>query len=102
MAANISLDFAEIERVSNLLKNSADNTLVPRMTEAKNEVDTMLNSTLKFNNSSPALQQSYEKLTQSLTEATQSIKDFAEQFEKIVQSMRDMDDEMANKIRSSG
>lgn len=102
MPPNISLDFAEIERVSGVLDNSVDSTLVPRMTEAKNEVDTMLTSTLKFNQSSPALQQSYEKLTQALTEATDSIKGFADQFRQIVNSMQEMDADMANKIRSNG
>ena len=102
MPANISLDFAEIERVSGILDDSVDSTLVPRMAEAKTEVDTMLNSTLKFNQSSPALQQSYEKLTQALTDATDSIKGFATQFRQIVDSMREMDEDMANKIKSSG
>lgn len=102
MAANISLSYSEIERVSNLLDTSVDETLVPRMQEAKTEVDNLLDTSLVLTESSPALQQQYEKFTQSLTDATNSIKDYAEQFRSIMQSVKDMDSEIADSVNSSG
>lgn len=102
MAANISLSYSEIERVSNLLDTSVDETLVPRMQEAKTEVDNLLDTSLVLTESSPALQQQYEKFTQSLTDATNSIKDYAEQFRSIMESVKEMDSEIANSVTSSG
>ncbi|MBW8817792.1 MULTISPECIES: hypothetical protein [unclassified Streptomyces] len=102
MAANISLSYSEIERVSNLLDTSVEETLVPRMDEAKTEVDTLLDNGLVLTKASPALQGQYEKFTQSLKDATDSIKGFAEQFRQIMQSVQDMDQDIADKVNSNG
>src|SRR5262245_21412575 len=88
MPANISLTYAEIERVSGILDTSVDETLVPRMTEAKAEVDALLDTSLVLTETSPALQQQYEKFTTALTDATESIKAYAEQFRAIMQSVQ--------------
>ncbi|AJE43379.1 MULTISPECIES: hypothetical protein [Streptomyces] len=102
MPANISLSYAEIERVSNLLDTSVEQTLVPRMEEAKAEVDTLLETSLVLTEASPALQTQYEKFTGALKDATQSIKDYAEQFRQIMNSIKDMDHDLAEKVRSNG
>ncbi|MFI9601963.1 hypothetical protein ACWEQ7_00460 [Streptomyces sp. NPDC004069] len=102
MPANISLSYGEIERVSNLLDSSVEHTLVPRMEEAKAEVDTLLETALVLTEASPALQTQYEKFTGSLKDATQSIKDYAEQFRQIMNSIKDMDHGLAEKVRSNG
>ncbi|MEU6348468.1 hypothetical protein ABZ896_03990 [Streptomyces sp. NPDC047072] len=102
MAANISLSYAEIERVSNLLDTSVEETLVPRMDEAKAQVDTLLENALVLEVAGPVLQGQYEKFTTSLKEATDSIKGFAEQFRQIMQSIQDMDQDIADKATSNG
>ncbi|WP_165990130.1 M3 family metallopeptidase [Streptomyces sp. YIM 98790] len=101
MAANISLTYSEIETVCNTLDSSVEDTLVPRMKEAKAEVDELLENALVLVQSSPALQQQYEKFTTALTEATDSIKQYANQFRQIKKSVEDMDQEIANKVNSS-
>lgn len=102
MAANISLSYSEIERVSNLLDTSVEETLVPRMDEAKTEVDALLDNALVLTQASPALQAQYEKFTQSLKDATESIKGFAEQFRQISNSVQEMDKDIADKVNSNG
>lgn len=102
MAANISLSYTEIERVAGLLDTSVDHTLVPRMDEAKLEVDNLLDTALVLTETSPALQAQYEKFTVSLKEATDSIKGYAEQFRKIMESVKGMDHDIAEKVNSSG
>ncbi|MET9135209.1 hypothetical protein [Streptomyces antibioticus] len=102
MPANISLTYSEIERISNLLDTSVEETLVPRMDEAKTEVDNLLDTALVLTQSSPALQTQYEKFTTSLKDATESIKGYAEQFRQIMNSVKDMDQDIADKVNSSG
>ncbi|MGC0421740.1 hypothetical protein [Embleya sp. AB8] len=101
MAANIKLTYAEISRVSNLLDSSVEHTLVPRMNEAKSEVDSLLTTNLVLTKASPALQTQYEKFTTALTAATESIKGYATQFRQIMQSVQDMDKDIADKVNSS-
>ncbi|MFI6980889.1 hypothetical protein ACIBSV_20175 [Embleya sp. NPDC050154] len=100
MAANIKLTYAEITRVSNLLDNSVDHTLVPRMKEAKDEVDTLLTQNLVLTKASPALQSQYEKFNTALTQATESIKGYATQFRQIMTSVQDLDKDIADKVNS--
>ena len=102
MGANIELTYSEITRVSNILDNSVDNTLVPRMTEAKAEVDNLLNNDLVLVQASPALKDQYEKFNTALTAATDSIKGYATQFRQIMQAMQDTDKDIADKVRSAG
>ncbi|MEU8135076.1 hypothetical protein [Streptodolium elevatio] len=101
MPANIKLTYAEITRVSNVLDNSVDHTLVPRMNEAKAEVDTLLTTNLVLTKASPALMTQYEKFNTALTAATDSIKGYATQFRQIMQSVQDMDKEIADKVNSA-
>ncbi|MYS84757.1 hypothetical protein [Embleya scabrispora] len=101
MAANIKLTYAEITRVSNLLDNSVEHTLVPRMKEAKTEVDNLLTTNLVLTKASPALQAQYDKFSTALTAATESIKGYAQQFRQIMQSVQDMDKDIADKVHSS-
>lgn len=102
MAANIKLSYSEIERVSNILDSAVDDTLVPRMNEAKAQVDQLLTTNLVLTKASPALQTQYEKFNTSLTAATESIKGYATQFRQIMQSMKDMDADIADKVNSAG
>ncbi|MEU0932926.1 MULTISPECIES: hypothetical protein [unclassified Embleya] len=101
MGANIKLSYAEITRVSNLLDNSVEHTLVPRMKEAKAEVDSLLTTNLVLVKASPALQAQYDKFSVALTAATESIKGYAQQFRQIMQSVQDMDKDIADKVHSS-
>ncbi|NJP67431.1 MULTISPECIES: M3 family metallopeptidase [Streptomyces] len=101
MAANISLSYAEIERVSNKLDSAVEETLVPRMTEAKTEVDNLLASALVLVEASPALQQQYDRFTTELTKATDAITQYAEQFREIKRQVENMDKEVADKVRSA-
>ncbi|WEH41277.1 hypothetical protein OG233_18050 [Streptomyces sp. NBC_01218] len=102
MVANIRLSYAEIDRVAGVLNTSVDVTLVPRMTEAKKEVDSLLSTFLVLEKSSPALQQQYEKFNTALTQATESIKGYAKQFQAIKESVQGMDADLAEKVNSSG
>ncbi|WP_436775311.1 hypothetical protein [Yinghuangia sp. YIM S09857] len=101
MAANIKLTYAEITRVSNLLDTSVEDTLVPRMNEAKAEVDNLLTTNLVLTKASPALMAQYEKFNTALTAATESIKGYATQFRQIMQSVQDMDKDIADKVNSA-
>ncbi|MYW00156.1 M3 family metallopeptidase [Streptomyces sp. SID3343] len=101
MAANIKLTYAEITRVSNLLDTSVESTLVPRMQEAKEEVDSLLTTNLVLTKASPALQAQYQKFSTALTAATDSIKGYADQFRQIMSSIQDMDKDIADKVNSS-
>ncbi|MFE0690748.1 hypothetical protein H7827_15445 [Streptomyces sp. JH002] len=100
MAANISLDYAEIERVCGVLDDAVDNTLVPRMNEAKEEVAALLNSGLVLTATSPALEAKYETFTMNLVAGAEAIKEYANQFKAIKQSVEDMDKDMAEKINA--
>lgn len=102
MAPNISLTYAEIERVCNILDTSVDVTLVPRMGEAKDEVDRLLDNNLVLVHASPALKDQYGKFSASLVAATDAIKGYATQFRKIKESVEDMDKDIADKVNSSG
>ncbi|GAB3107878.1 hypothetical protein GCM10027160_05110 [Streptomyces calidiresistens] len=100
--ANIKLNYDEIDRVCNVLNTSVEETLVPRMNEAQQEVDALLETGLVFVEASPALQAQYQTFTTSLKNATQSIIDYANQFQAIKESMQEMDADMAEKVKSSG
>ncbi|MFB7058005.1 hypothetical protein [Streptomyces vinaceus] len=102
MVANIRLSYSEIDRVSGLLNTSVDVTLVPRMAEAKKEVDSLLAHALVLEKTSPALTQQYEKFNTGLTQATEAIKGFAKQFQAIKDSVQKMDGDMANQVNSNG
>ncbi|GAA2369267.1 MULTISPECIES: hypothetical protein [Streptomyces] len=100
MAANISLDYAEIERVCGVLDDAVDNTLVPRMKEAKDEVDALLNTGLVLTATSPALEAKYETFTTNLIAGAEAIKEYANQFKEIKKSIENMDADMAEKINA--
>ncbi|MEV7520379.1 hypothetical protein [Streptomyces sp. NPDC091371] len=102
MVANIRLSYNEIDRVAGLLNTSVDVTLVPRMTEAKKEVDALLKGALVLEKTSPALTTQYEKFNTGLVQATEAIKGFAKQFQAIKESVQKMDGEMAAQVNSNG
>lgn len=97
---NIQLDYAAIEATSNTLNAAADNT-VPVLNELRNNVNNLLQNGLVFQQSSPALQEAYEKFNSSLLAAMEGIKGFAKQFMDIRTQMENMDGEMASSIRSA-
>lgn len=100
MPANIKLTYSEITTVCNTLDTSVDQTLVPRMTDAKAEVDTLLTTNLVMTKASPALQTQYEKFNTALTQAAESIKGYATQFRQIMESVQNMDKEIADNVNS--
>ncbi|RSS78174.1 hypothetical protein EF918_22000 [Streptomyces sp. WAC06614] len=102
MVANIRLSYTEIERVSGLLDTAVDVTLLPRMKEAKQQVDDLLAGALVLEKTTPALSQQYEKFNTGLTQAADAVKGFAKQFRAIKAAVQNMDSDMAGKINSNG
>ncbi|MFD8568229.1 hypothetical protein [Streptomyces sp. NPDC057694] len=102
MAGNIALSYPEIERVSGVLDTSVDSTLVPRMSEAKQEVENLLTNGLVLSKSSPQLTDQYNDFNTKLTDAMNAIKSFADQFRQIKTSFESMDADIAEKVASSG
>jgi phage-related protein len=98
---NVSLDYAEIERVSAQL-NSAVQNINPQLQQLKTSVDGLLSSGLVFQQTSPAMQGAYHKFTTSLTAAVQNIESFAKQFTNIRNQIEAMDKQMAKSINEAG
>ena len=97
---NISLDFEKIEATSARLDSAVENIL-PMLQNLRTDVSNLLGDGLVFQQSSPAIKESYEKFNSSLLMAMDGIKSFAKQFRDIKNSMHDMDGDMANKVREA-
>ncbi|MEU9608298.1 hypothetical protein [Streptomyces sp. NPDC048057] len=93
-AGNISINYAEIERVSKVM-DQAVKDIVPMLTNTKASVEGLLDNGLFMQKSSPAMKLSYDKLTTSLTTAITGITTFAGQFEKIKAAVQEMDTSIA-------
>ncbi|PZG05146.1 hypothetical protein [Nonomuraea aridisoli] len=100
MPPNIQLDYPAIEATSNTLNSASDN-IVPMLNDLRTNVNDLLQNGLVFQQSSPALQEAYDKFNTSLLAAMDGIKGFAKQFMDIRTQMENMDNEMASSIRSS-
>jgi uncharacterized protein YukE len=98
---NIMLDYDKIEATSARLDSASDN-IVPMLQDLKNDVNNLLGDGLVFQQSSPALQEAYDKFNTSLLAAMDGIKGFAKQFRDIKNQMEQMDGEMAKSVRDSG
>ncbi|MCL2552861.1 MAG: hypothetical protein FWE15_19110 [Actinomycetia bacterium] len=97
---NISLDYEQIDTVSGKL-DSANENIVPMLNQLLTDVNGLLDNGLVFEQSSPALRESYQKFNTALLQAVQGIKDFASQFRGIKDSMSQNDADMAQKIRDA-
>ncbi|MFJ6217298.1 WXG100 family type VII secretion target [Streptomyces sp. NPDC092296] len=98
---NISLDFDKIEATSARLDSASDN-IVPMLNDLKNDVNNLLGDGMVFQQSSPAMQEAYDKFNTSLLAAMDGIKGFAKQFRQIKDQMHQMDSDMASSLRDSG
>ncbi len=97
---NISLDYEQIDTVSGKL-DAANENIVPMLNQLLTDVNGLLDNGLVFEQSSPALRESYQKFNTALLQAVQGIKDFASQFRGIKESMSQNDADMAQKIRDA-
>jgi uncharacterized protein YukE len=97
---NISLDYEQIDAVSSKL-DAGNEHIVPMINQLLTDVNGLLDNGLVFEQSSPALRESYTKFNGALLTAVQGIKDFATQFRGIKESMSQNDAEMAQKIRDA-
>jgi uncharacterized protein YukE len=97
---NISLDFEKIESTSARLDSAVEN-IVPMLSSLQTDVGNLLGDGLVFQQSSPAMQEAYNKFNTSLLGAMDGIKGFAKQFRDIRDQMNTMDGEMAKSIRDS-
>ncbi|MER6103806.1 hypothetical protein ABT115_16130 [Streptomyces sp. NPDC001832] len=97
---NISLDYEQIDTVSGKL-DSANENIVPMVNQLLTDVNGLLDDGLVFEQSSPALRESYQKFNTSLLGAVEGIKSFASQFRSIKESMSENDANMAQKIREA-
>ncbi|MEC3992827.1 hypothetical protein VSR01_04405 [Actinacidiphila sp. DG2A-62] len=97
---NISLDYEQIDTVSGKL-DAANENIVPMLNQLLTDVNGLLDNGLVFEQSSPALRESYQKFNTALLQAVQGIKDFASQFRGIKDSMSQNDADMAQKIRDA-
>ncbi|KJY31199.1 MULTISPECIES: WXG100 family type VII secretion target [Streptomycetaceae] len=97
---NISLDFEKIETTSGRLDSAAEN-IVPMLNDLKNDVNNLLGDGMVFQQSSPAMQEAYDKFNTSLLAAMEGIKGFAKQFRQIKDQMHQMDQDMASSLRES-
>ncbi|MCX4689533.1 WXG100 family type VII secretion target [Kitasatospora purpeofusca] len=97
---NISLDFEKIETTSAQLDSAAEN-IVPMLNDLKNNVNNLLGDGMVFQQSSPAMQEAYDKFNTSLLAAMEGIKGFAKQFRQIKDQMHQMDQDMASSLRES-
>jgi uncharacterized protein YukE len=95
---NISLDYAQIEATSGKL-DTANETIVPMINQLRTDVNGLLDNGLVFQESSPAMRESYEQFNTSLQKAVDGIKSFAQMFRDIRNSMSQNDSDMAKKIR---
>lgn len=98
---DIALDYEKIEQTSKRL-DSAVETIVPMLNDLKTDVSTLLDDGLIFRQSSPAMEEAYNKFNTSLLAAMDGIKGFAKQFRDIKSQMEKMDSEWASSIRNSG
>jgi uncharacterized protein YukE len=98
---NISLDYSKIEATSTRLDNAVRD-IVPMLDSLRSDVANLLEDGMVFQQSSPAIRESYDKFNSSLLMAVKGINDFAKQFRDIRDSMEQMDTDMAGKIRSAG
>ena len=98
---NISLDYDKIEATSTRL-DGAVRDILPMLESLRSDVANLLEDGLVFQQSSPAMKESYEKFNTSLLAAMKGINDVATQFRDIRTSMEEMDVDMAGKIRSAG
>jgi uncharacterized protein YukE len=96
--ANISLDYSKIETTSGKL-DTANETIVPMINQLRTDVNNLLDDGLVFQESSPAMRESYEQFNTSLGKAVDGIKSFAQMFRDIKNSMAQNDGDMAKKIR---
>ncbi|MEV5411199.1 hypothetical protein AB0K60_20455 [Thermopolyspora sp. NPDC052614] len=99
--ADIALDYEKIEATSKALDEAAD-TINPMLSTLQTKVSTLLEGGLVFRQSSPAMEEAYNKFNTNLTGAIEGIKGFAKQFREIKSQLDNMDSEWAKNIRSSG
>jgi hypothetical protein len=98
MAPNIALDYGKIDATAAKLKSAKEN-LIPQLETLRTEVNGLLDDGLVFQDSSPALRESYEKFNTSLRQAVDGIGSFADTFTSIKDGMQQNDSAMAKDIR---
>ncbi|MEV5411069.1 hypothetical protein AB0K60_19790 [Thermopolyspora sp. NPDC052614] len=101
MPLDIGLDYEKIDATSKRL-NSAVDTINPMLGDLKNDVSTLLDDGLVFQQSSPAMEEAYNKFNTNLTAAIEGIRNYAQQFNDIRTQIETMDGEWAAAIKNSG
>lgn len=99
--ADIALDYEKIEETSKALDSAVD-TIVPQLNTLQTKVSTLLENGLVFRQSSPAMEEAYNKFNSSLVGAMDGIKGFAKQFREIKAQLEKMDTDWAAEIRKNG
>jgi uncharacterized protein YukE len=99
--ADVNISYDAVQGVSSQLNNAVNN-IVPQLQNLQNQVNGMLSQggSLWMNQTSPALQNSYQQFNTSLNQAVNGINDFATQFTSITGQMQSMDQQMANSINN--
>ncbi len=96
-SSNVKLEYQQIDTVAQQLKDAVQN-INPQLLTLKSSVDNLLQDGLFFQQTSPAMQHSYEQFTTQLQQVVDKINDFAKQFTDIKQQISDMDSQMAASI----
>src|SRR5262245_61123899 len=97
---NISLDYEKIEGTSKRLDDAVTN-IVPQLETLRTDVSNLLDDGMVFQQSSPAVRESFNKFNGNLVNAIGGINEFAKQFREIRTQMEQMDTDMAGKIREA-
>lgn len=99
-SGNISLDYDEIQNVSNAMRQAATD-IVPHLESTRTKVEGLLDNGLYMQQSSPAMKDSYQKLTTSLTQAIDNINQFAKQFDEIKKNIEKLDTDVATSTKKN-
>jgi uncharacterized protein YukE len=101
MPANeVQLEYQEIDATATALNNAADN-LNPQILSLKTAVDNLLANGLFLQQTSPALQDSYDQFTIQLQKGVEQIAQFAKNFVGIKQTIEQLDSEIAAQIKKN-
>ncbi|GII52604.1 hypothetical protein Pth03_09930 [Planotetraspora thailandica] len=101
MPKSIILDFDDVLEVSQRL-DSAKEHIVPMLTELQNRIHAMCGESFVFPESSVATQETYDKFNTGLTSAMEGISGFASMFRDVLNSMQEMDRNLAGELRKNG
>ena len=100
--ADIAIDYTEIQQCSATLTSAVQN-IVPQLQNLQSRVNQLLSPDggLYMVNTSPALQNAYQKFNTQVTQAVNAIDEFAKQFNSIASGMKSTDVNMASQVNKS-